>query len=152
MEREWGNGERERGNGQRMRKCRELISLHFLFVSSFSLHFLFISSFSLHFLAARLQGCSGLWHPGPTYGSHSIDLLIDTVKVQWFWTTDSFTNFAAQKKPSNSIYPDPLRTNTTSYDHVTNDHLRPTVTPKDPMDQSKKTSKAMSVKFLENNM
>ena len=38
------------GNGGRMRKCRESISLHF--------HF--ISSFSLHFLAARLQGCSGL--------------------------------------------------------------------------------------------
>ena len=47
MEREWGNAESQS-----------------LSISSFSLHFLFISSFSLHFLAARLQGSSGLWHPG----------------------------------------------------------------------------------------
>ena len=68
MESEWGNGERDRGNGERMRKCRESISLHFLFISSFSLHLLFISSFSLRFLAAWLQGCSGLWHPGVGIG------------------------------------------------------------------------------------
>ena len=54
MEREWGNGERERGNGERMRKCRESISLHFLFISSFSLHFLILSPFPRS-PAARLQ-------------------------------------------------------------------------------------------------
>ena len=32
-----------------------------------SLHFLFISSFSLHFLAARLQGSSGLRNPEAAY-------------------------------------------------------------------------------------
>ena len=57
--------DREGGKKERMRKCRELISPHFLSISSFSLHFLFISSFSRHFLAARLQGCNDSCSPVP---------------------------------------------------------------------------------------
>ena len=40
-----------------MRKCREWIFLHFLF----------IFSFSLHFLAARLAGCYNFCNPGSIY-------------------------------------------------------------------------------------
>ena len=45
-----------------MRKCRESISLYFLIISPFPLHFLILSPFPRS-PAARLQGCSGLWHP-----------------------------------------------------------------------------------------
>ena len=43
----------EGGNKEKIRKCREWISLHFLF----------IFSFSLHFLTARLPGCHKLCNP-----------------------------------------------------------------------------------------
>ena len=62
--------DREGGNKDIMRKCREWISLHFLLLS---LHFLFIYSFSLHFLAARLQGCSGLCNPEDDDDENDVD-------------------------------------------------------------------------------
>ena len=49
--------DREKGNKEKMRKCREWIFLHFLF----------IFSFSLHFLAARLAGCYNFCNPGSIY-------------------------------------------------------------------------------------
>ena len=45
--------DREGGNKEKMRECREWLSLHFLF----------IVSFSLHFLAPWIQGCCKLCNP-----------------------------------------------------------------------------------------
>ena len=49
--------DREGGKKERMRKCREWIFLHFIF----------IFSFSLHLLAARLAGCFNFCNPGSIY-------------------------------------------------------------------------------------
>ena len=49
--------EKEGGNGERIRKCRESISFHFLFISSFSLHFLILSSFPQSLSISLQPGC-----------------------------------------------------------------------------------------------
>ena len=90
MEKEWGNEEemeREWGNEEEMERAwgnRERLILY-------------ISSFSLHFLAARLQGCSGLWHPDRMYPSlHLLSFQIITVKEgeSLFLRTDLMTGEA----------------------------------------------------------